>query len=157
MKATRADWAASAPWSGITGRPANPAGISDIGQLSGAGFSDKQAPVWNRLLQKFVPSNVQGIAGYTTPTTPTVQQFIPAFQVSWDVPPLAPLQSVYEDFPLIGAIPSTPVAVGVPFDLQFCIIQGAVISNGSVRLTVINLNGVAVDLGVGLYNIQLFQ
>lgn len=158
MIAPRANWAATCPWDGITGKPAFPGGgASDIGQLTGAGFSSKQVPVWNVALQKFVPASITGIAGYVAPSSGTVQQYINPVQVEWDVPSLEPLQSAYEDFPLIGALPATPCAVGVPFDMQFCWIRADVIANDSVRITVTNLNFATVDLGNGLYNVQLFQ
>lgn len=157
MIVQRANWAATCPWSGITGKPTFAGSVSDIGQLTGTGFSNKQVPVWNTALRKFVPASITGIAGYSASTPTAGQQYIDPVQVEWDVPSLLPLQSAYEDFPLIGAVPGTPGAVGVPFDMQFCWIRADVIANDSVRITVTNLNSVAVDLGNGLYNVQIFQ
>lgn len=157
-KVTRADWSATCPWSGISGKPSfSGGGVSDIGQLTGIGFANKQVPIWNTALQKFVRSSISGIAGYSPSSPSTSQQYIPAVQIEWNVPSLLPLQSAYEDFPLIGAVPGTPGAVGVPFDMQFCWIRADVIANDSVRITVTNLNSVTVDLGNGLYNVQIFQ
>jgi hypothetical protein len=157
-KVVRADFAATTPWDGIIGRPADGTSVTDIGQLTGSGFFNKQVPVWNVALQKFVPANITGIAGYSAPSPGgSSNPYIDPVQVEWDVPALSPLQSIYEDFPLIGAIPATPAAVGVPFDMQFCWIRADVIANDSIRLTVTNLNASIVDLGLGLYNVQLFQ
>lgn len=159
-KTTRSDWAANAGrvrWQDVMDKPSSFGGASDIGQLTGTGFSNKQVPVWNVALRKFVPANITGIAGYVAPTPSAPRQYIDPVQVEWDVPSLDPLQSVYEDFPLIGAQPATPCAVGVPFDMQFCWIRADVIANDSVRITVTNLNFGTVDLGNGLYNVQLFQ
>lgn len=157
-KVTKADWAATCPWNGITGKPDFPGGgVSDIGQLSGSGFSNKQVPIWNSSLRKFVPSNISGIAGYVAPSPGSSIPYVDPVQVEWDVPSLLPLQSAYEDFPYIGAVPGTPVSVGVSFDLQFCFPFPAVILNDSVRIMIVNMNSTEVDLGTGIWNIQIFK
>jgi len=153
MRTTRADWSASCPWDGITGKPDFPGGVTDIGQLKAAGFLAGQIPVWNSILKKFLPRNFPS----PTPTPSPTTQYVDPVQVEWDVPSLMPLQSVFEDFPYIGGIPATPCAVGVPFDMQFCWIRADIIANDTIRLTVTNLNSVAIDLGLGLYNVQPFQ
>ena len=57
MKTTRADWAASVPWTGITGKPGVfPSGPVDIGQLTAAGFSAGSVPIWNG--SRFVPHTI---------------------------------------------------------------------------------------------------
>ena len=70
MKVTRADWAATAPWDGITGKPDFPGGVTDIGQLTAEGFEVGQVPLWNG----------HNFVGYTIPAAPTptpVSQFTP--------------------------------------------------------------------------------
>lgn len=160
MIVPRANWAATAgsvAWANVTGKPSNFGGVTDIGQLTGAGFANKQVPIWSSALRKFVPANIGGIAGYVAPTPGSGSQYVDPVQVSWDVPSLLPLQSAYEDFPYIGATPGTPAAVGVPFDLQFCFPFAAVILNDSVRVMIVNMNSSPVDLGTGIWNIQIFK
>lgn len=130
-----------------------PTGATDIGQLTAAGFSNGKIPVWSVAQKKFLPGNLPS----PSPSPPASQRYVNPMAVEWDVPPIAPLQSVYADLPFIGAIPATPCAVGVPFDMQFCWIRADVIQNDLVRITVTNLNLTTVDLGNGLYNVQLFQ
>lgn len=50
-----ADWAANVPFSGILNPPAGLGQTTDIGQLTGAGFSIDDIPKWNGT--KFVPSS----------------------------------------------------------------------------------------------------
>lgn len=158
MLVSKANWAASCPWTGITGKPNFPSGgVTDIGQLTGIGFANKQVPVWNSALGKFVRSNISGIAGYSSPSPTPGGGYVAPVQVEWDVPSLMPLQSAYEDFPYIGAVPGTPAAVGVPFDLQFCFPFAAVILNDSIRVMIVNMNSVPVDLGTGIWNLQIFK
>lgn len=57
MKTTRADYAATVPWRGITGKPAVfPYGPIDISQLTAAGFASGKVPVWNG--SRFVPATL---------------------------------------------------------------------------------------------------
>jgi hypothetical protein len=154
---SRANWAASSPWSGITGKPAFPGGASDIGQLTGTGFANKQVPVWNSVQRKFVPANISGIAGYTPPSSsPTDGDYI-EISFIWDAPSLLPLQSAYEDFPMIGAVPADPVAYGVFADLQLVQVTVNVFQNDSVRITLANMNSITVDLGETIWKVRVFH
>lgn len=150
-KVARADYAASVPWLGITGKPAGVGDPVDIGSLKAAGFSNGQVARWNGT--KFVP--------YTIPAAPVPPVVPPStlpaqIQFNWDVPSILPLQSAYEDFALLGAIPGEVIAHGVSFDPGFCITQAYVITNDSIRLKVVNLDSVAVDLPASVWNIQRF-
>lgn len=149
-KVSRADWSASTPWSGIVGKPST-FGVTDISQLAAAGFSSGQVPRWNGA--KFVPYTIPSSATPVTPPNPLPAQV----QFSWDVPSILPLQSAYEDFPLIGAIPGEPIAHGVAFDPGFCLTFAYIFANDTVRLKVVNMDGVAVDLGLAVWAIQRFN
>jgi hypothetical protein len=150
-KTARSDWAASCPWGGITDKPAGLGGATDIGQLKAVGFTSGQIARWNGT--KFVPYTIPPApAPDPTPVSPLPAQE----QFVWDTPSLLPLQSAYEDFPMLGALPGEPVAHGISFDPQFCWTDAKVIANDMVRLTVLNMNSVAVDLGAGTWNIQRF-
>jgi len=157
VNVTRANWAAGCAWNTITGKPKFPGGISDIGQLTGAGFSNKQVPVWNSSLKKFVPANISGIAGYVAPAPPSPSDGSLQISFIWDAPALLPLQPVYEDFPFIGAVPADPVALGVFADLQFVLASAVVFQNDSVRVTLVNLNIVTVDLGSTIWKVRIFH
>jgi hypothetical protein len=149
-KVSRADFAASVPWEGIISKPAT-FGATDIGQLAGAGFAIGQVPRWNG--SKFVPYT---IPSSSTPVAPPSALPVQVY-FSWDVPSLLPLQSAYEDFPWIGAVPGQPLAFGIAFDPQFCWVNATVIANDTIRLWVLNMNSSAVDLGEGVWAIQPFS
>lgn len=148
-KVARSDWSPPPRWRDILDKPSS-FGVTDIGQLSASGFSSGQIARWSGT--KFVPYTIPSV----TPVTPS--NSLPAqVQFSWDVPSILPLQSAYEDFPLIGAIPGEPIAHGVAFDPGFCLTFAYIFANDTVRLKVVNMDSVAVDLGSAVWSIQLFN
>ena len=149
-KTARSDWSASCPWGGITGKPTDFGGVTDIGQLKGAGFSVGQVARWNGT--KFVPYTIPTPSTPVTPTNPLP----PQVQFVWDVPSIAPLQTAYQDFPLLGAVPGEPISHGVSMDTAFCQTFAKVVLNDSIRLMVVNFDLVAVDLPSSLWQIQRF-
>lgn len=152
-KVSRADWAASTPWDGITNKPAS-FGASDIGQLTGIGYADGQVPVYNRTAGRFRPGS-RSIPASTTPTTPPLPGFSELW-VTWDVPSLHALQTATEDFYFVGAMPSQPVIVGAPFDDQFVQISSSVVDLNVARITVTNLGLADLDLGSGQWRLRVF-
>ncbi len=98
----------------------------------------------------------RGPAGPAGPPGPpgTSTSLTPQIQIVWDVPSILPLQSVYEDFPMLGAVPGEPIVHGVAFDPGFCLTFAYVISNDTIRLKVVNMDTVAVDLPSALWSIQ---
>lgn len=153
-KVSRADWAATTPWAGITDKPAG-FGASDIGQLTGIGYADGQIPVYNRSSGRFRP-------GSRTPPSPTPAPTptpgpVTEIAVTWDVPNLHALQTATEDFYFVGAFVSMPVAVGAPFDNQFVQISGSVVDLNVVRVTVTNMDLADLDLGEGIWRLRIFS
>jgi hypothetical protein len=119
------------------------------------------APTWDEIRNKPTVIGVPGPRGATGSTGPAGPPGAPGVlpapvQILWDVPSVLPLQSVYEDFPVIGAVPGSPVAHGVAFDPGFCLTFAYVITNDTVRLKVVNMDIVAVDLPSALWNLQFF-
>lgn len=151
-KVSRSDYAATCPWTGITGKPTNFGGVTDIGQLTGIGFGNNQVPRWNSTLGKFRPYTIPPTPSPVTPVNPLPTQI----QITWDAPNILPLQSAYEDFPLIGAVPGEPIAWGLSMDTGFCLPYACITTNDLIRLKITNLDSVAVDLGSMLWQIQRF-
>jgi hypothetical protein len=151
-KVSRSDYAASCPWSGIIGKPSNLGGATDIGQLTGVGFANNQVPRYNVSLGKFRPYTLPSPPSPVTPTNPLPAQI----QITWDAPSLLPLQSAFQDFPLIGALPGEPIAWGLSIDTGFCIPFACIAENDLIRLKLVNMDSVAVDLASTLWQIQRF-
>lgn len=148
-KVSRADFAATVPWVGITGKPPVVAGITDISQLTGDGFLNGQYPRYNSLAGRFRPASLPAPTVTPTPAPPAFQIF------SWDAPSLLPLQSCFEDFSFIGVIVSQPITLGSPFADEFVIATASVPAPNVVRITVVNMNLATVDLGVGSWTVRL--
>lgn len=146
-KVTRADWAASVPWGGITNKPKFPTGgVTDIGQLTGDGFSAGQYAKWDG--QKFVPASPPSV-------TPIVAAAIfKDFLFTWDPPSILPLQTAWEDFPVIGAVINQIVGVGPPYNVGQCIVSAYIPANDTVRIQVTNLSAEIVDLLTGVWRIR---
>lgn len=153
-KVSRADYAETAPWSGITGKP-DSFGASDIGQLTGIGYADGQVPVYSLAAGRFRPGSRNPAPAPTPPTpTPGVPTRI---TVTWDVPTLHALQTATEDFPFAGVFPGRPVSVGAPMDdselyINFC---AYVIDVGLVRIAVQNLGLADLDLPESQWQLQI--
>lgn len=157
MKATRADWAAvagSVDFENVRNIPAeSPFAAPDMSQIGGKNFGDGQYPRWNSSLRKFIPATLPSSGSTPSGTTVIPWKMITFF---WDAPTLLPLQSCYEDFDFVGALPSDPVAVGAPFDIEFCQASAVVTDVNTVRLTVFNGNLSPVDLSDGVWKIARF-
>lgn len=153
-KISRADWAATTPWLGITDKP-DSFGVTDIGELTGLGYSNGQVPVYNRSLGRFRPGNFPTPA--PTPPAPTPISSTEIWVV-WDPPNLHALQSCYEDFDsLIGAFVSQPVMVGCPFDDAFVMVSASIIATNTARITVQNLGLDDLDLAEGTWRLRIFN
>lgn len=158
MITPRANWAATVPWDGITGKPDFIGGASDIGDLTGDGFANRQVPVWSVSLRKFIPANISGIAGYSNPSpAPDTTVGFTDYFIEWDVPSLAPLQSAYEDFPAIGAAVNQPVLLSPTADVTFFNWLAFVKTNDTIRLQVTNMNLTTEDLANSLWRVRLFD
>lgn len=151
-KTARSDWAASTPWSGITGKPPTPGSVTDIGQLTGDGYSSGQIPSFDAATGRFVPAT----PGPSPPPPPGPVPLPTEIWVVWNPPGLNPLQTATEDFDLIGALVSQPVIVGAPFDLQFMTICAYIPASNVVRICLTNMGILPVDFDSGTWRIRIF-
>ncbi|HEX2899823.1 MAG TPA: hypothetical protein VHS96_08905 [Bacteroidia bacterium] len=149
-KVAKADWAASTPWLGISGKPAS-FGVSDIGQLTGIGFSVGQVPRWNG--SKFVPYTIP-----SNPTPPPTPGVLPApIGLTWDIPELLPLQTATEDFNVGNIYPGSPVSVTVGTNPGFFFFDAIVTGIEVVTLYALNMSGGPVTLGSTNFTLQKFS
>lgn len=152
-KVSRADWAATTPWGGITDKPAS-FGVSDIGGLTGNGYADGQIAVYNRASGRFRPGS-RSVTPTPTPVTPPLPGFSELW-VPWDVPSLHALQTATEDFYFVGVMVSQPVIVGAPFDDQFVQISASAVDTNMARISVTNMGLADLDLGEGQWRLRIF-
>lgn len=139
MKVTRADWAGSVPWSGITGKPAGLTGstATDLTQLT-ARVAALEAAV-NAL------SSASDDSSVTT------------LHVEWDIDSLEPFQMGYEDITLPG-LPAGAACVLVPQDPSAYLIASAVaISPSVVRLTAVNSGPLALAPGLTVWTLFILN
>lgn len=153
-KVSRADWAATTPWSGITDKPAS-FGVSDIGELTGIGYADGQIPIYSRSSGRFRPGSRLAPSPAPTPT-PSGLSSIEIF-VTWDCPSLHALQTATEDFDFVGAFVSQPVIVGAPFSDQNVQISASIVDLNIARISVTNMGLSDLDLGVGIWRLRIFS
>jgi hypothetical protein len=146
----KANWAASVPWIGITGKP-TAFGVNDIGQLGGNGFSVGQVPRWNGAI--FLPYTVPSSSSPTPAPSPLPSQFT----LTWDIPELLPLQTATEVFNVGGVFPGNPLALGWQFNPGFCWLWGLVTDIEVVTLYAKNMDSVPVTLGSGTWVVQRFN
>ena len=136
MKVTRADWAGSVPWSGITGKPAglsSATSVADLTQLT-ARVAALEAAV----------SSLTG-----TPTGSPIS----TLHVEWAIDSLERLQMAYEDVPLPG-LPAGTACVLVPQDpSQYLLASAAAIATSVVRLTAMNVGPGAVAPGLTVWTL----
>ena len=135
MKVTRADWAGSVPWSGITGKPSGLTGETavDLSQLT-ARVAALEAAV-----------NALSGGPSTSPIT--------TLHVEWDIDSLASFQMGYEDITLPG-LPAGTACVLVPQDPSaFLIASAAAIAPETVRLTAMNVGPAALAPGLTIWTL----
>ena len=137
MKVTRADWAGSVPWSGITGKPANLPGDSATGD---------QAQLTARVaaLEAAVASLVPGASSGSA---------LSSVSVWWAVGTLEPFQMAYEDLTAsVGT--GANFAVGAPFAAGTGVFFEAYsLGAGVLRLVAVNLSGTTVTLPMANYTL----
>ena len=153
-KVSRADYAETAPWSGITGKPGS-FGATDIGQLTGNGYADGQIPVYNLSSGRFRPGSRNPSPA---PTPPAPTPGIPTeIAVEMNVPNLHALQTYYEDFDFVGAFPGHPVIVGAFYTNPYVQISATIVDLNVVRISVTNLGLADVDLDDSFYRLRIFN
>ena len=135
MKVTRADWAGSVPWAGITGKPAGLTGetVVDVTQLT-ARVAALEAAI-NAI------SSAPDDSRITT------------LHVEWTIDSLERFQMGYEDITLPGLPAGTACAL-VPQDPSAYLIASAVaIAPSVVRLTAFNAGPVALAPGLTVWTL----
>ena len=137
MKVTRADWAGSVPWSGVTGKPAEltSAGevATDLSQLT-ARVAALEAAI-NSL------SSAPGDSPVTT------------LHVEWTIDSLERFQMGYEDITLPG-LPAGTACVLVPQDpTPYLVAYAVAIAPSVVRLTAVNSGSGVIAPGLTVWTL----
>ena len=135
MKVTRADWAGSVPWSGVTGKPAG------LGSSTATDLTQLTA----RVAALEAALNSLSSASDGSPVT--------TLHVEWGIDSLEPFQMGYEDIPLPGLQAGT-ACVLVPQDPSpYLIASAAAVSPSVVRLTAMNVGPVAATPGLTVWTL----
>ena len=137
MKVTRADWAGSVPWSGVTGKPA--------GLTSAGGVATDLTQLTDRVAALEAAVNALTGGSSASPIT--------TLHVEWTIDSLEPFQMGYEDLTLVG-LPAGTACVLVPQDSTAYLVASAVaIAPSVVRLTAVNSGPVAVTPGLTIWTL----
>lgn len=120
MRVTRADWAGSVPWAGISGKPS---GVEDVSELSDEITSLK--------------SEIADIKAILADIN-TEQVTLHTFEFDWSIGNLEPLQSISELFALNGIEPTTPMVVMSQADNLWLTLYAACFEKGSFRVVAVN-------------------
>ena len=135
MKVTRADWAGSVPWSGVTGKPAG------LDNSAVAGLSELTA----RVAALEAALNSLSSASDDAPVT--------TLHVEWTIDSLEPFQMGYEDVSLPG-LRAGAACVLVPQDPSaFLIASAAAIAPETVRLTAMNVGPGVIAPGLTVWTL----
>ena len=135
MKVTRADWAGSVPWSGVTGKPAG------LGSSTGTDLTALTA----RVAALEAAINSLSSASSDSPIT--------TLHIEWTIDSLERFQMGYEDITLPG-LPAGTACVLVPQDHSAFLIASAVtIAPSVVRLTAINVGPAALAPGLTIWTL----
>lgn len=135
MKVTRADWAGSVPWSGVTGKPAG---------LGSSTATDLTALTARVAALEAAINSLSSAPGDSPVTT---------LHVEWTIDSLEPFQMGYEDISLPGLQAGT-ACVLVPQDPTAYLIASAVaVSPSVVRLTAMNVGPGALAPGLTVWTL----
>ena len=139
MKVTRADWAGSVPWSGITGKPSG---------LGGSTVTDLTA----------LMARVAALEKAVTSLSSRVSKSpVSSFHVEWTIGSLESLQMGYEDIVLVG-LPAGTACVLVPQDPSPYLLASAVaIAPSTVRLTAVNVGPAAIAPGLTVWTLFILN
>lgn len=139
MKVTRADWAGSVPWSGVTGKPAG------LGSSTATDLTQLTA----RVAALEAALNSLSSASDDSPVT--------TLHVEWTIDSLEPFQMGYEDVSLPGLQAGT-ACVLVPQDPTAYLIASAVaVSPSVVRLTAMNVGPGALAPGLTVWTLFILN
>ena len=141
MKVTRADWAGSVPWSGVTGKPA--------GLTSAGGTVTDLTQLTARVAAIEAAINPLSSAPGDSPAS--------TLHVEWTIDSLEPFQMGYEDLSLPG-LPAGAACVLVPQDPTTYLIASAVaIAPSVVRLTAVNSGPLALAPGLTIWTLFILN
>lgn len=137
MKVTRADWAGSVPWAGITGKPTE---LNSVGSA----VTDLTA----------LTARVEALETLINSLTGTPSDSpITTLHVEWTIDSLESFQMGYEDIVLAG-LPAGTACVLVPQDPSpYLIASAAAIAPETVRLTAMNIGPAAVTPGLTIWTL----
>lgn len=139
MKVTRADWAGSVPWSGVTGKPA---GLDSSAAVDLTALTARVAALEALL-------NSLSSASDDSPVT--------TLPVEWTIDSLEPFQMGYEDITLPG-LPAGTACVLVPQDPSPYLLASAVaIAPSTVRLTAVNGGPAAIAPGLTVWTLFILN
>ena len=139
MKVTRADWAGSVPWSGVTGKPAG---------LTGGVATDLTA-LTARVAALEAALNSLSSASDDSPVT--------TLHVEWTIDSLEPFQIGYEDISLPG-LPAGAACVLVPQDpTAYLVASATAIAPSVVRLTAVNSGPLALAPGSTVWTLFILN
>ena len=139
MKVTRADWAGSVPWSGVTGKPAG------LGSSTATDLTALTA----RVAALEAALNSLSSASDDSPIT--------TLHVEWTIDSLEPFQMGYEDITLPG-LPAGAACVLVPQDPTAYLVASAVaIAPSVVRLTAVNSGPIALAPGLTVWTLFILN
>lgn len=138
MKVTRADWAGSVPWAGVTGKPA------ELTSVGGSAVDLSQLTARMAALEAAVNAHT---------STPDASS-LTSVSVWWAVGALEPLQMAYEDLTApVGA--DAKFAIGAPLTAGTGVFFEAYsLGAGVFRIVAVNLSGATVTLPMA--NFTLF-
>lgn len=139
MKVTRADWAGSVPWSGITGKP--------------AGLGSSTATDLTQLTARVAALE----AALNSLSSTSSDSPITTLHVEWTIDSLEPFQMGYEDITLPG-LPAGTACVLVPQDPTAYLVASAVaIAPSVVRLTAVNSGPLALAPGLTIWTLFILN
>ena len=139
MKVTRADWAGSVPWAGVTGKP------DGLGSSTATDLSQLTA----RVAALEAALNSLSSASDDSPVT--------TLHVEWTIDSLEPFQMGYEDISLPGLQAGT-ACVLVPQDpTAYLIASATAIAPSTVRLTAFNAGPVALAPGLTVWTLFILN
>ena len=132
MKVTRADWAGSVPWSGVTGKPTE---LSSVGSTA-----TDLTQLTARVAALEAALNSLSSASDGSPVT--------TLHVEWDIDSLEPFQMGYEDIPLPGLQAGTACVLVLQAPTAYLVASAVAIAPSVMRLTAMNVGPAAITPGL---------
>ncbi len=129
-----ADWAASTPWSGITGKPDFSATTPDISSVTAKSFSNGQIPQWNG--KRFIGVNASSLVDLNGYFSLSNKPYV-AYNFRWNPGTLSPLLRAKSIISIDGLSVSTPVMLGLPYTIDGLFVSSST-ADGQVVVEVFN-------------------